>query len=211
MPGAVWGLVLAAGAGTRFGDAKQFATLGGVRLVDRVVATARAACGAIALVLPAGRAWDGEAVTAVVAGGATRAASVRAGLAAIDDSADIVVVHDAAHPLASVALFRAVIAAVREGAAGAVPGLALPEALKRLEGDRIVATVARDQMVQVQTPQAYRAEVLRSAHAADAEAAEDSELVEALGEPVVVVPGDPRNLHVTTPRDLVLAAGVLGA
>ena len=208
-PGGVWALVLAAGGGRRFGGAKQFALAGVRRLVDLVVSTAAEACDAVVVVLPEGVAWDGPPVQAAVAGGPTRADSVRRGLAAVPAHAGIVVVHDAAHPLATAGLFRAVVAAVRDGAAAAVPGLPLAEVLKRVEGGRVVATVPRDGVVQAQTPHAFRADVLRRAHAGAPDAPEDSVLVEALGLPVAVVAGEPANLHVTTADDLALVDAYL--
>ena len=208
--GDVWAVVLAAGDGRRFGAPKQFCTAGGRRLVDLVVATATEACDQVVVVLPDGTAWDGAPVAVAVTGGDTRAESVRRGLAAVPADAAIVVVHDAAHPLASARLFRAVVAAVRDGgAAAAVPGLPLAEVLKRVEGDRVVATVPHDGILQAQTPHAFRAGVLRRAHAAAPDVPEDSVLVEALGLRVAVVPGEPANLHVTTPEDLMLVDALL--
>lgn len=204
MAGSVWAIVLAAGRGTRFGDDKQFALVGGVRLVDRAVSVALATCDEVVLVLPPGQPWDGAPVAAVVPGGTTRAGSVRAGLVAVDPAADIVVVHDAAHPLASRELFDGVIAGVRDGAAGAVPVVGLPEALKRVRDDRLVATVPRQGLVQAQTPQAFRADVLRAAHARGLDVAEDSELLEQTGAVVTTVRGEARNVHVTTPQELAL-------
>ncbi|MCZ7528138.1 MAG: 2-C-methyl-D-erythritol 4-phosphate cytidylyltransferase [Acidimicrobiia bacterium] len=200
-----WAIVAAGGLGTRFGRPKQFLPLAGRRLVDRAVEVAGAACDGVVLVLPAGAVWDGPGVTAVVEGGPTRSASVRAGLAAVPDRVAVVVVHDAARPLASPDLFSAVIEAVRAGADAAVPGLPVPDTLKRVVGDRVVETVGRDDLVAVQTPQAFRAAALRSAHATGADATDDAALVEAAGGSVVVVPGDPRNLKVTGPRDLLVA------
>jgi len=207
--GSTAAIVVAAGGGTRFGAPKQFTPLAGTRLVDRAVAVAAAACDAVILVLPAGRAWDGPPVTAVVAGGATRADSVRAGLAALPAGTDLVVVHDAARPLATQALFAAVVAAVRDGADAAVPGLAVADTVKRVAGDRVVETVPRDELVAVQTPQAFGAEVLCAAHVAHADATDDGALVEATGGTVVVVPGEPANLKVTTRSDLAVAAALL--
>ncbi len=201
------GIVVAGGAGARFGGPKQFQTVAGQRLVDRAVLAAARACDAVVLVLPAGTAWDGPPVDAVVAGGATRAESVRAGLAAAGD-ADVVVVHDAARPLASDALFAAVLAAT-EHADGAVPGLPVGDTIKRVQGSRVVSTLPRDELVAVQTPQAFRADVLRAAHANRAEATDDAALVEAIGGTVVVVPGEPTNFKVTEPDDLERAARVL--
>ena len=200
-----WAIVLAAGRAHRFGGAKQFALLGGRRLVDRVVATVSQVCDACVVVLPAGVAWTGPPVAAAVAGGATRAASVRAGLAAVPEIAEVVVVSDAAHPLASAALFRSVVGAVEAGAAAAVPGLPLAEVLKRVDAGRVVGTVPKDGLVLAQTPQAFRAAALRAAHAHRPEATEDSELVAALGLEVALVAAEPTNLHVTTPADLAMA------
>jgi len=207
--GSTAAIVVAAGGGTRFGAPKQFAELVGTRLVDRAVAVADAACDAVVLVLPAGRAWDGAPVTAVVAGGATRADSVRAGLDAVPDDSDVVVVHDAARPLATKTLFAAVVAAVRAGADAAVPGVPLVDTVKRVADHRVVETVPRDHLVAVQTPQAFRREVLRAAHAARADATDDAALVEAAGGAVVVVRGDTANLKVTTTSDLAVAAALL--
>ena len=159
-------------------------------------------CDEVVVVLPAGEAWDGAAVAAAVPGGESRSQSVRAGLAAIDDGAEIVVVHDAARPLASAGLFELVIDTVRAGADGAVPAVEVADTLKRVTGDRVTETVARDRLVAVQTPQAFRAAALRAAHKSDEDATDDAALVEAGGGTVVVVPGDPRNIKVTTLADL---------
>jgi 2-C-methyl-D-erythritol 4-phosphate cytidylyltransferase len=205
----VWAVIVAAGFGERFGGPKQFAELGGARLVDHAVATATAACDAVVLVVPDSTDWQGADVDALVTGGATRAESVRAGLAAVPPDVGIVVVHDAARPLASIDLFDAVIAAVRGGADGAVPGLAVTDTLKRVDDVRVTATVDRMGLVAVQTPQAFAAGTLRTAHASAAEATDDAALVEELGGTVVVVPGDPRNLKVTGPADLMVATALL--
>jgi 2-C-methyl-D-erythritol 4-phosphate cytidylyltransferase len=201
-----WAIVLAAGGGTRFGGPKQYADLGGRTLLDRTTATAATACDGIVVVLP-----DPETAPPTpgvrVRGGATRAQSVRAGLAAVPDDAAIVVVADTAHPLATAALYRSVVGAVRDGGAdAAIPGLPLTEAVATLEpGGYTGTTVAAAGRVLVQTPHAFRAGVLRAAHASGAEAVEDSSLVASLGAKVRIVPGDPRNLHVTTPAELELA------
>jgi 2-C-methyl-D-erythritol 4-phosphate cytidylyltransferase len=205
----VWVVVVAAGSGRRFGAPKQFALLGGRRLVHWALDAARAVADGVVLVVPAGDAPDvttstppGAGADVVVVGGDTRAASVRCGLAAVPASAEVIVVHDGARPLASPALFRAVVDAVAGGADAAVPGLAVVDTLKRVDDDVITATVRRDGMVAVQTPQAFRAELLRRAHAGATEATDDAALVESLGATVRVVPGDPRNIKVTTAADL---------
>ena len=210
--GDVGAIVVAAGRGDRFGGAKQFLELAGERLVDRAVAACADTCDAVVVVLPAGASWDGPAVHAAVRGGATRSDSVRAGLAALPATVSIVIVHDAARPLASRAMFDAVIDAIRAGADAAVPGLPVADTLKRVDdGARVTETVARDDLVAVQTPQAFRADTLRAAHASGDTATDDAALVEQRGGCVVVVPGDVANFKITAPSDLDLAAAVLAA
>ena len=210
----VWVVVVAAGSGTRFGAAKQFAPLHGRPLVQWSIEAARRVADGVVLVLPAASlpAADrlpGADVTVV--GAATRSGSVRCGLAAVPVDAEVVVVHDGARPLATPRLFGAVVDAVRSGADAAIPGVAVVDTLKRvrLEPDgawsTVAATVDRRDLMAVQTPQAFRAELLRRVHADGDEASDDAGLVEAAGGTVRVVPGDPCNLKVTTPEDLVLA------
>lgn len=210
MTGSVWAVVVAAGSGARFGGLKQYASLGGRRVLDWSVDGARSAADGVVLVVPAERAHEPEAgVDVVVAGGATRAESVRAGLAAVPLDAEVVAVHDAARPLASARLWSAAVAAVREGADGAVPGVRVADTLKRAEGGRVLGTVERDGVVAVQTPQVFRADALRAAHAAGADATDDAALVEAAGGNVVVVPGEVTNAKITTDADLVLAESLV--
>jgi 2-C-methyl-D-erythritol 4-phosphate cytidylyltransferase len=204
-------VVVAAGRGERFGAPKQFLTAGGARLVDHAVAAAGAACDEVVVVLPPEREWDGAAVSKAVPGGATRSESVRAGLAAIDPTAEVVVVHDAARALATPGLFELVIDTVRAGADGAVPAVTIPDTVKRVDGDRVVETVDREGLVVVQTPQAFRADRLRAAHDAGGDATDDAALVEAAGGTVVVVAGDPRNVKVTTVADLTVVEALLAA
>lgn len=196
-------MVVAAGSGSRFGKPKQFQAVDGSRLVDRAVAACRSVAAGVVAVVPTASV-DLEQATAdrVVAGGATRSASVRAGLAAVPAEADVIVVHDAARPRASPALFEAVVAAVRSGADGAVPGLPVTDTVKRVQDGLVTATLDRSELVAVQTPQAFRAEALRAAHAGGADATDDAALVEASGGRVLVVDGDPANLKITFPTDL---------
>jgi len=146
-----------------------------------------------------------------VAGGATRSDSVRAGLARVPADVEVVVVHDAARPLASDALFASVIEAVRAGADGAVPAIPVADTLKRVAGTRVHETVDRSAIVAVQTPQAFRADRLRAAHTRGDDATDDAALVEAAGGCVLVVTGERTNLKVTEPADLVLAAAMLAS
>lgn len=207
----VWAVVVAAGSGTRFGRAKQYEALAGRRVLDWALDAARTAADGVVLVVPDGAAGDPEpAADVVVAGGASRSASVRCGLAAVPTDAEIVVVHDGARPLAPPALFAAVVDAVRAGADAAVPGLAMADTVKRVDAGRVVETLPRAELVAVQTPQAFRAEALRAAHAGGGDASDDAALVEAAGGSVVVVPGDPANLKITRPVDLRVAEELLG-
>jgi 2-C-methyl-D-erythritol 4-phosphate cytidylyltransferase len=195
----VWGVVVAGGSGARFGSAKQFVEVRGAPVLHHSVAAAAAVCDAVVAVVPAGeehRAVPGARF--VVAGGATRSESVRAGLAAVPADAQVIVVHDAARPNATTALFEAVIAAVIEGADAAVPGVAVTDTLRSTSG----GVVDRAGLVAVQTPQAFPAAWLRRAHSAGGDATDDAGLVEAIGGTVVVVPGERANLKLTEPADL---------
>lgn len=198
----VWAIVVAAGASTRFGRPKQYEPLDGRRVLDWALDACRDACDGVVLVVPSDRVDDPEPADVVVAGGVTRSESVRAGLACVPDDAEVVVVHDAARPRASAALFAAVVAAVEEGADGAVPALPVSDTVKRVDGDRVVETLDRTGLVAVQTPQAFRADVLRKAHASGGDATDDAALVEAAGGTVVVVAGEPGNRKLTYQDDL---------
>jgi 2-C-methyl-D-erythritol 4-phosphate cytidylyltransferase len=209
----VWTVVVAGGSGARFGAAKQFEQLGDRRVVDWALEAAQTASTGVVLVVPPDRVVTGEPLAdVVVAGGATRSASVRAGLAAVPPEADVVLVHDAARPLAPVALFEAVVAAVADdGADAAVPGVAVSDTIKRVApGGAVVETVDRTSLVAVQTPQAFRAAALRAAHEREPEATDDAALIEAAGGRVVVVDGDTRAMKVTTREDLAFARALVG-
>ena len=219
----MWSVVVAAGGGSRLGAGvpKAFVEVGGQTLMAwSVRATAGIAHGVVVVVPPghevAARAvvdeledglMDGLAmgIVAMVPGGDTRSASVRAGLAALEATGsddDIVVVHDAARPAAGPELFASVVAGVAAGADGCIPGVPVTDSLKRVDGGRVVASVDRYNLVAVQTPQAFRLGVLRRAHAIGGDATDDAALVEAGGGTIVVVPGSPTNIKVTVAGDL---------
>ena len=124
------------------------------------------------------------------------------GLAAVPEHADVVVVHDAARPFAAPSLFEAVVSAVRAGADAAVPGVPILDTVKRVVDGQVAATLDRDELVAVQTPQAFAAAALRKAHAACGDATDDAALVEAAGGRVTIVPGDPANAKITLRTDL---------
>jgi 2-C-methyl-D-erythritol 4-phosphate cytidylyltransferase len=132
---------------------------------------------------------------------------VRQGLAAVPADANIVCVHDAARPFASAALFAAVIAAVgRDGVDAAVPGVGVTDTVKVVDASgRVVSTPDRNTLRAVQTPQAFRASVLRAAHAASPEATDDAAVVESSGGYVVVVEGEADNRKITAAEDLAWA------
>ncbi len=150
--------------------------------------------------------WEADAV---VAGGPSRSASVRAGLGAVPLSAEIIAVHDAARPLVALSVWRAVLAAVTGGADAAIPVIPVTDTVKEVATDGTLRTLDRNRLVAVQTPQAFRAGVLRRAHSAATDATDDAALVEALGGRVERVPGSSRSMKITSPDDLVMAAALI--
>jgi 2-C-methyl-D-erythritol 4-phosphate cytidylyltransferase len=204
-------VVVAAGQGQRYGGPKQFAVLNHDTVTTHSVRAARSVAQRVILVVPPNYQGNGDGADVVVIGGATRAASVRAGLEECGD-ADVIVVHDAARPLATAGLFSSVVDAVLAGADGAVPGLPISDTVKRIrtEGDvtLIASTEARDELVTVQTPQAFARDALIRAHVNGDDATDDAALVEALGGRVVIVPGELENVKITVPGDLALAASI---
>jgi 2-C-methyl-D-erythritol 4-phosphate cytidylyltransferase len=225
-------LVPAAGRGERLGPGapKALRLLGGVPLLVHAVRALAGARGVDLVVVAAPadgvsevaallaehglvEAGPGRAPTVVVAGGESRQDSVARALASLPDDVDVVLVHDAARPLAPTALVARVVAAVQAGADAVVPGLPVADTVKRVDtGEQVLETVDRSTLRAVQTPQGFRRTTLAAAHAAAdpaAPATDDAGLVEAAGGTVVVVPGDEEAFKVTRPLDLVLAEAVL--
>jgi len=184
-------------------------------MLEWAVAASRSAVDGVVLVLPPGEAHVGTegcfGADVVVAGGDSRSASVRAGLGAVPEEASVVVVHDGARPLATPALFATVVRAIDDGADAVVPAVAVADTVKRVRAGAVVGSAVREELMAVQTPQAFRAEVLRRAHVGGGEASDDAGLVEALGVTVRVVEGEQRNLKVTTPADLELVQAMAGS
>jgi len=199
--------VVGGGSGRRFGTPKQYEVIGSTRVIDRSVAVARSVSDGVVVVVPP----QDAAREGAVAGGATRSDSVRAGLAAVPADATIVLVHDAARPLASVELYRRAIAAVHDGADAAIPGIPVTDTIKVVADGVVVSTPDRSSLVAVQTPQAFRAGVLRAAHESGADATDDAALVEGLGGVVAVVEGETTNRKITVPDDLIWAREQLAA
>lgn len=211
-----WAVLVAAGRGERLGGdrPKAFAPLRGRPLLAESLERLEASGWIDAVVVVAPEGWEEPCilvaeelgcgkVTATVTGGATRAESVRLGVAEADGDAVALVVHDAARPVLPEAVLERVLGALGNGWDGAVPALPVADTIKRVEGDRVTETLPRAELVAVQTPQAFAADVLRAALEGDIGAASDcASLVEARGGRVTVVPGDHRLLKVTTLEDL---------
>jgi 2-C-methyl-D-erythritol 4-phosphate cytidylyltransferase len=217
----VWAVLAAAGSGERLGAdrPKAFVRLGEQPLLAESLARLEASEWIDAIVVAAPPGWEEPAillaeelgcgkVSACVTGGATRADSVRLGVAEVPPDAAAVLVHDAARPLLDDAVVERVVAALGDGWDGAVPVLPIPDTVKRVEGERIVETLQRDELRVVQTPQAFVAEVLRGA-LAGSEWTDCSAAVEAAGGRVRVVDGDPRLLKITDAADLDRVAALL--
>ncbi|MGI9601137.1 MAG: 2-C-methyl-D-erythritol 4-phosphate cytidylyltransferase [Acidimicrobiales bacterium] len=202
-------VVVAAGSGDRFGGPKQLAPFGSARVVDHAVQAAREVAEVVVVVVPQDQvpavARSLPADVTCTAGGDTRSASVRAGLVLIPTDCDIILVHDGARPLAGAQLFRRVVDAVIDGADAVVPAVAVTDSIRHRDD----GAVDRHDLVAVQTPQGFRADLLRSAHAGNDDATDDAALVEAVGGKVVLVDGETTNLKITNPQDLRIAEGIL--
>ena len=211
-------VVPAAGTGQRMGEGrrKQFRLLGGEPVLVRTLQAfeRHAEVDALVVVGPVGETGDLETdlraaglekLHAVVEGGATRQASVGHGLDALPDGTDIVLVHDAVRPFLPADRLSAVIEAARTHGAAA---LAIPAAdtMRRADEKTFGETVSREDLWRMQTPQAFRADLLRRAHAeATVDGTDEVELVQRLGHPVRIVEGSARTFKITTPDDWALA------
>lgn len=195
----IWGLLLAAGRGSRFGRTKHDLHIGGVSLWERCRRSLIA--GGVENVVLVGD------IAGAVPGGGRRRDSVAAGLAAIPDAEGFVLVHDAARPLVTPQLVRRVIDRLLGGDVdGVVPAIPVRDTIKRIGGEMVVETVDRSNLVSVQTPQGFVLGALRAAHDAfPLEATDDAAIVEASGGAIAIVAGDPVNMKLTYPEDLALA------
>ena len=212
-------LVPAAGVGVRLGAGrpKALRELAGEPVLVHAVRGLRA-CPSVGPIVVAAPVADVDVVrdqlaaydVLVVAGGAERQDSVRAALAALPAEVDLVLVHDAARCLTPVEVVERVVAALRSGAPAVVPVLPVADTVKQVAGDRVVRTVDRAALVSVQTPQGFLRALLEQAHADGAcGLTDDAGLVEAMGAPVVTVPGADEAFKVTRPLDLLLAEALL--
>jgi 2-C-methyl-D-erythritol 4-phosphate cytidylyltransferase len=225
-PGETWAIVVAAGAGERLAADRPKAF---VRLAGRTMLAWSLAMlddhdliDGIVMVVP--EEYEERAslladdlcamkIAAAVPGGASRAASVAAGLACVPDSATYVLVHDAARPLVPPEVVDRIVAALQAGADGVVPALPMADTVKRVGPDGSVAeTLDRGALRAVQTPQGFPLAILREALAGDLAGATDcASSVERLGRAVVCVDGDERAFKVTTPADLARAERLAAA
>ncbi|MWB97719.1 2-C-methyl-D-erythritol 4-phosphate cytidylyltransferase [Agromyces seonyuensis] len=214
-------IVVAAGSGSRLGHRlpKAFVPLGDRTVLDTALdpVLGMAETPVVAVVVPPDweertasllvpRAEAAGAPLIVVPGGSERSHSVAAGLAALPDSVDVVLVHDAARPFAPAALFDEVAAAVRTRGVGIVPAVPVVDTIKRVEGEQVLETVDRSELRAVQTPQGFpRGALERAYRLADREHTDDAATAAAAGLAVETVPGDARAFKITVPTDLARA------
>jgi 2-C-methyl-D-erythritol 4-phosphate cytidylyltransferase len=218
-----WAVIVAAGSGDRLAAdrPKAFARLGDRPLLAESLERLDRSEWVDGIVVACPEGWEEPAillaeelgaskVAQAVTGGASRAESVRLGVNQVPLDAVALLVHDAARPLLAEDVITRVLEPLGDGWDGAVPALPVSDTIKRVEGDRVAETVAREGLMAAQTPQAFVADVLRAALAGDVDGASDcASLVEAAGGRVKVVEGDPRLLKVTTPQDLRVAETLL--
>ncbi len=211
-PGRVWTIIVAGGTGLRYGARKQLEWLVDRRVIDWSYGVAKSVSDVVVTVKPSSdlASYPGDLVAI---GGATRSASVRSGLEAIAkmgaEPRDLVLVHDAARPLATKELFLGVVDALNSGAVSVLPTLAVTESLKLVDGLRVVGSIDRAGFHTAQTPQGFNYETITLAHAKGEDATDDVALVEALGLETRRIEGDPNNFKLTHRFDLRVAELVL--
>jgi len=208
----VVGVIAAGGSGEPLGAGrpKAFAVLGGRPMLDWSVEALGTACDRVVLAVPPGYECEPDRV----AGASSRSASVRNALEAAPE-AELVVVHDAARPLLEPDLVRRCILAAGK-ADGAIAAAPVTDTVKEADpSGQVVRTLDRSRLWSIQTPQVFRAGILRRALATDdatlAAATDDASLVEALGGTVFVVEASAENFKVTTAADLRRAEGILAS
>ena len=208
---AVVGLVPAGGSGERLGAdrPKAFVVCAGRPLLEWSLDVLREVCDRVIVAAPEGY-DDGENF---VRGGDSRSASVRNALVAAPE-AEIAVVHDAARPLVTRDLVERCLAALEPGVDGAIAAAPMSDTVKEAAADgRVLRTLDRSGLWAIQTPQVFRADVLRRAlerdAAALAAATDDASLVEELGATVRVVEAPPENIKVTRESDLRIVEALL--
>jgi 2-C-methyl-D-erythritol 4-phosphate cytidylyltransferase len=203
--GLLAGVILAGGRSERFGAPKRHARLAGERLVDRAVRLVRHFTDLIVVVLPAGEEWDGVPVHAAVSGGDSRTESMRQAMTALPQGVETVLVNDVIRPLATARVIERLLAAIADGADGAMPVWPLPDTLKKLHDDGSITHAGREGFVVAQGPTAFRAATLRRMFEELGDIPiEETIGIERIGGRVAAVPGDRWSQHVLEPRDLVM-------
>ncbi len=217
-------IVVAAGSSSRMGtfDNKIYLNLHGIPVLNwslKLFCSCPLIDNIILVVVPSEKPRAAELiknngfskVTNIVAGGASRTASVREALAVLPAGCNLVAIHDGARPLLEKAQLLAVLAAAKKTGA-AILAEPVTDTIKQVdEAGHIVATLPRETLWQAQTPQVFRADIIKNAYAQNLEATDDAFLVEALGQPIVIVPGEKDNIKLTVPADLLLAELIIEA
>lgn len=219
-------IIVAAGSGVRMGGSvpKQFMELVGRPVLQHTLARFEACVHVhdLFVVLPAAfvasyhtridREWGISKVRAVIAGGAERHKSVWAGLEALSEDTEIAMIHDGVRPFVSDRILRESINAARQFGA-VVVGLPPKDTIKQIDHATVTRTLDRSHLIQAQTPQTFRTEIIRRAYRFAAEcdhySTDDSALVEQMGGKVAVVDGDWKNIKITSPEDLIIAEAFL--
>jgi 2-C-methyl-D-erythritol 4-phosphate cytidylyltransferase len=228
--GGVWAVVPAGGSGTRFSGSedKLQAELAGEPVLVRTIRALFSAPSIAGIVLVSAIEKQaryqamieqhlGSVNLRFAAGGRDRRESVLNGLLALPGTVEVVAIHDAARPLVQPTVIEQAVSEVMSGQAGAVVAVPVVDTLKQAEAGsmNIGRTVDRAQLWRAQTPQVFRREVILRAHRAipsETPVTDDAQLMELAGfGPVVLVPGDERNLKITTPADVALAEAFLAA
>jgi 2-C-methyl-D-erythritol 4-phosphate cytidylyltransferase len=220
-------IIVAAGSGVRLGSdvPKAFVKIAGRTMLSYSLVTVRQinSIDEVVITIPDGfdRAARAEVAAAglgvpvkITPGGVERQDSVRIALELTSAESELVIVHDAARPLATPAIFEAcLVAAARAG--GAIAAIPVSDTLKRVTDSAITATIARASLWQAQTPQAFRRDLLVAAHqravSEKIAATDDADLVERTGARVEVVEASTNNIKITTPSDLAIVEAILAA
>lgn len=212
----VFAIIVAAGAGIRFGSPKPFAALKGKRILDYCLETFNSHPGIFEMVLVLRETSKKaffldryEKLKAIATGGERRQDSVFSGFQQISPAeTDIVLIHDAARPLVKAELIDSIIEKTKAKGA-AIPALPVSDTIKKIDGDRVSRTIDRQGLYRIQTPQGFSCGILSRAFKGNLEDpgmyTDEAALLEKMGQDVFVVPGDPGNLKITVPEDLKIA------
>lgn len=217
-------IIVAGGSGTRFGAdvPKQFVELAGTPVLLRALSALRAAAPEATYTVVLSPQWEEYftdlcrsrqmALPIIAHGGATRWESVRNGLATVAADTDIVLVHDGARPFPTPKILNALVQAIADGAQGAVPAVPVTDSLRRVNPDNTSCAVERAALRAVQTPQAFRSELLRRAYELPYSEAftDDASVMEAARfTDIRLTPGEPTNIKITNPADLIFAEALI--